>query len=122
MEAYRLLAEALAADGINCHFQTRGQLVVSSQVGPTWPNRGNSFWVAHVHGQWFLFTWVPVAYAVTASVDIAALCRKCMNYGTSAMYEVPPHLVAEYSLRELSEPEAEAVYAGMEQLPEPESD
>lgn len=45
MNPYQQLALALAGDAIRCHFQTPGQMVVSRQIGPVWPDRGNSFWV-----------------------------------------------------------------------------
>jgi hypothetical protein len=113
-DAYRQLATALAADGIRCQFQTRGQLVVSRQVGPIWPDQGNSFWVIHVGGRWYLFTWVPVGYRVPESADMAALCRTCRAHGTSAMAEVLAHIAQEFGLGKLTEDEAEAVCREMD--------
>ena len=113
-DPYQLLAAALAMDGIRCQFQARGQLVISGQVGPIWPNRGNSFWVTHSEGHWHLFTWVPIGYRVSYSTDMAALCRTCMGYGAIAMGQAPPHIIKAFGLVELSEDEAEAVYRDME--------
>jgi hypothetical protein len=115
-DAYGLLAAALAGDGIRCQFQTPGQCVVSGQVGPVWPNRGNSFWVTHAAGRWHLFTWSPVGYRVPEEADVAQLCRDCMAHGSSAMYHVPPHIAQKFGLSKLSEEEADSVYAEMDKL------
>jgi hypothetical protein len=72
-DPYQLL-DALAHEDIRCQFQTRGQLVVSRQVGPIWPNHGNSLWVTHAGGRWHLFTWTPIGYRVPESADIATVC------------------------------------------------
>lgn len=115
MDPYRRLAAALAKDGIRCHFQSAGQMVVSAQVGPVWPDRGNSFWVAHAGGRWHLFMWSPAGYRLPDAADIAKLCMVCMAHGSSAMAEVPAHIAAEFRLSELSDDEAAAVYAEMDE-------
>src|SRR5262249_25755405 len=112
----------LAGDGIRCHFQSAGQMVVSAQVGPVWPDRGNSFWVTHAGGQWHLFTWSPVGYCVPEGADIARLCRVCMAHGSSAMPTVPARIVRECGRSELSDDEAEAVYAEMDKDAAPASE
>jgi hypothetical protein len=89
-------------------------MVVSGQVGPTWPDRGNSFWVTSVGGRWYLFTWVPIGYRVPESKDVVGLCRRCMDLGHSAMYRVPPEIAKEFELLELSVQEAENVFREME--------
>lgn len=114
-DPYKKLATALAADGIRCQFQRPGQMVVSRQVGPIWPNQGNSFWVTNIAGRWYLFTWAPVGYRVPDLEDMAALCRVCMGFADSAMARVPPDIVHDLGLIELSEQDAEAVYSRMEQ-------
>ncbi len=113
MDHYQELAAALAVEGIRCQFQMPGQLVVSRQVGPFWPDRGNSFWVTRVGGQWHLFTWSPVGYRVPAAVRIESLCRKCMAHEASAMAKVPPDIIQEFGLAKLCDEEAAAVYAQM---------
>jgi hypothetical protein len=75
-DPYRILAAELAANGIRCQFHSPGQLVVSAQVGPVWPNRGNSFWVTNAGGRWYLFTWVPLGYRVPPNADMPALFRQ----------------------------------------------
>ena len=114
MDPYRQLAATLAEDGIRCYFQSPGQMVVSTQAGPVWPDLGNSFWVTHAGGRWHLFTWSPVGYRVPEGTDIARLCRVCMAHGSRAMAKVPPHIALEFGLSELSDEEAEAVYAEMD--------
>jgi hypothetical protein len=113
-DPYEELASALAGNGIRCHFHSSGQMVVSSQVGPTWPNRGNSFWVTHIGGRWYLFTWVPIGYRVPETADMAALCRICMGFGDSAMASVPPEIARVFGLAELSEEEEEALSRAMD--------
>ena len=107
------LARALEPSGIRCQFQTPGQLVVSRQVGPIWPDRGNSFWVTHVGGVWYLFTWVPYGYQVPATADIGDVCRACMSSTDRAMGKVPAAIVESFGLTLLSDEEAETVYGGM---------
>jgi hypothetical protein len=113
-DPYQLLAAALSGDGICCQFQTRGQFVISRQAGPVWPNRGNSFWVTHVGGLWYLFTWVPIGYRIPEATDMIELCRTCMGHGQSAMARVPPPIAHGFGLVELSEEEAEAVCQEMD--------
>jgi hypothetical protein len=112
-DPYQVLATALAKDGILCQFQTEGQLVVSRQTGPVWPDQGNSFWVSHVEGRWYLFTWVPVGYSVPDTADMVALCRTCMAHGTSAMATLPALIAEEFGLVQLTGGEEEAVYRKM---------
>lgn len=113
-DPYKTLAAALANNGIRCQFQTAGQMVVSRQVGPIWPNQGNSFWVTNVEGSWCLFTWAPIGYRVPATTDVAALCRVCMSVGDSAMFKVPNKIVDEFGLVELSEMDAKLIFQKME--------
>jgi hypothetical protein len=108
-DCYEKLSAALALDGICGQLLSPTQLVVSRQVGPVWPNRGNSFWVTSVKERWYLFTWAPLGYCLPESGDVVALCRACVDYGISAMARVPPEIMQEFGLIELSEDEAEAV-------------
>ncbi len=114
MDPYSELASTLANDGIRCQFQSAGQMVVSCQSGSIWPDRGNSFWVTHVAGRWYLFSWSPVGYRIPDSVDVATLCRTCMGFGDSAMYRVPIEIAQQFGLVELSEEDAEAVFREMD--------
>jgi|SRR5271170_3834759 len=111
--AYAELEQSLAPDGIRCQFQTQGQFVVSRQVGPIWPDRGNSFWVTHAGGNWNLFTWAPCGYRLADSGRVAELCRTFMASGDSAQFMVPEVIVKEFGLTELSDEEAEAIYKAM---------
>ncbi len=76
-DSYDVVIEALARTGLVGQMQREDQLVVSSQEGPVWPNRGNSFWLSRKHGAWYLSTWLPAAYRVPADQDIVALCSAC---------------------------------------------
>jgi hypothetical protein len=113
-DAYRQLAQELAVDDIRCQFQSCGQMVVSRQVGPIWPDRGNSFWLTHAGGGWHLFTWVPRGYRVPPDISIADLCRTSMAHGDSAMGKVSSHIIQAFALSELTDDEEEAVYRAME--------
>lgn len=108
-DPYADLAAALASDGIRCRLQAPDQLVFSRQVASVRPDRGNSFWVTHVGGHWYLFTWSPVGYRVPDSADIADVCRACMAFGDSAMYRVPSEIAESFGLIELSGEEADVV-------------
>jgi hypothetical protein len=112
-DPYSDLASALSSEGIRCQFQAEGQMVVSHQVGSIWPDRGNSFWVTHVAGRWYLFTWSPVGYRVPDSADFVAVCRALMAFGHGAMYRVPSEIAEPLGLVELSQDEAEAVSEAM---------
>ncbi len=116
-DPFKALATALAADGIRCQFHSAGQMVISRQVGAVWPNRGNSFSVTNIAGQWYLFTWVPIGYRVPDTSECAALCRTCMSLGDSAMGRVPSEIMREFGLVELSDEEAEAVFHEMDTRP-----
>ncbi len=109
-DPYRILAVALARVGLVPQFQAEDQLVVSTQVGPVYPNRGNSFWLSERAGGWYLSTWAPVGYRIPPEQDIVALCSACMSVGTTAMWRVPPDIVARFGLEELSEEQYERVF------------
>src|SRR4051812_36053045 len=115
MNTYEQLTTTLAQDGIKCQLQAPEQLVVSAQDGPTWSDRGNSFWVTRVAAAWHLFTWAPVGYLVPDTADIASLCRACMTHGDSAMFRVPTAVVQQFGLRELTEGEVDTVFAKMQE-------
>ena len=100
---YIALAEALAAAGLTGQRSRPDQLIVSAQQCPVWPNRGNSIWLSQAQGVWYLSTWLPVCYRVPVNQDIVALCVACMAVGTSAMYRVPPDIVARFELQEIDE-------------------
>ncbi len=108
------LEPALSPDGIRCQFQAPGQLVVSTQVGPVWPDRGNSFWVTRVAGPWHLFTWAPVGYRLADPARVAELCRALMACGTKAVGVVPAGVAVEFGPTELSDAAAEAVWRAVD--------
>jgi len=107
---YDALAKALEGVGLLGQRQNRDQLVVSSQEGPVWPNRGNSFWVSLKEKSWHLSTWSPRGYRVPADQDLVALCLACMSAGGTAMYRVPPEIVAKFGMQELDDNEYERLF------------
>ena len=109
-EPYLLLASGLARVGLSAQFQNEDQLVVSTQIGPVYPDRGNSFWLSEKIGEWYLSTWAPIGYRIPPGQDIVALCSACMSVGTTAMWRVPPDIVARFGLEELSEQQYEQVF------------
>ncbi len=109
-DPYIQLIEALAGAGFAAQRNLPDQLVVSTQQGPLWPDRGNSFWLSHRAGTWYLSTWLPVRYRVPAGQDMVALCCACMAVGTSAMYRVPPEIVARFGLQEIDERQFEELF------------
>ena len=109
-DPYTSLTNELAALGFTAQQSRPHQLIVSTQEGPVWPNRGNSFWVSHHQGTWFLCTWAPRHYKVPSNQDIAALCSACMAVGDSAMYEVPPDIAARFRLEQIDYREFEQLF------------
>jgi hypothetical protein len=104
-DSYTSLAAALDAVGLVGQQRSANQLIVSTQRGPVWPNRGNSFWMSVQGGTWYLSTWLPACYRIPASQDVLALCLACMNAGTSAMYEVPDEIAERFGLERISDDE-----------------
>ena len=109
-DPYIALTEALGAVGLAGQRSRADQLIVSAQPGPVWPNRGNSFWLSYNQGLWYLSTWLPVCYRVPANKDIVALCSACMAIGSSAMYRVPPDIVARFQLQEIDDRQYERLF------------
>ena len=109
-DPYTALIAALAAVGLTGQRSRPDQLIVSAQQGPVWPARGNSFWLSQTQGVWYLSTWLPVCYRVPTNQDIIQLCVACMAFGTSAMYRVPPDIVARFKLQEIDDRQYERLF------------
>jgi len=110
-DPYGPLAAELAKLGFTAQLRGADQLVVSTQQGPVWPDKGNSFWISHKGGSWYLCTWLPVCYRVPAAENIVALCSACMSCNESAMYRVPSDIVARFELQELDDREYDRLFA-----------
>jgi hypothetical protein len=108
-DSYDAVTKALAKLGLVGQMQGEDQLVVSSQEGPVWPNRGDSFWLSCKQGTWYLGTWLPAGYRVPVDQDLVALCSACMG-GASAMYRVSPEVMQRFELQELTEKEYEQLF------------
>jgi hypothetical protein len=109
-DLYIPLIEALTGVGLVGQRNLPDQLIVSSQQGPVWPNRGNSFLLSHREGIWYLSTWLPVHYRVPANQDVVQLCSACMAFGESAIYRVPPGIVARFELQEIDDRQYEELF------------
>jgi len=109
-DPYTALTEALAAVGLTGQRTRPDQLIVSAQKGPVWPNRGNSFWLSYNQGIWYLSTWLPACYRVPVNQDIVGVCLACVAIGTSAMYRVPPNIVARFQLQEIDDRQYERLF------------
>jgi hypothetical protein len=107
--SYDGVREALAKLDLVGQMQGQDQLLVSAQEGPVWPNRGNSFWLSRKQGSWYLSTWLPAGYRVPPDRDLVGLCAACMN-GATAMYRVPPEVIARFGLQELEDDEYERLF------------
>ena len=108
-DSYTALTEALEKLGFVGQMQNEDMLIVSSQQGPVWPNRGSSFWLSRKQGAWFLNTWLPAGYRVPQDQDLLELCSACMG-GPSAMFRVPPEVIARFGLQELEDNEYERLF------------
>ena len=102
-DPYNALLQSLAGAGLVGQRNLPDQLIVSARPGPVWPDRGNSFWLSHKEGLWYLTTWAPVHYRVPANQDMVQLCSACTAAGTSAMDRVPAELVSRFRLREIDD-------------------
>jgi hypothetical protein len=109
-DPYEALTHSLALAGMIGQRQNEDQLIVSFQSGPVLPNRGNSFWLSQKAGTWYLSTWSPRGYRIPAEQDLVALCSACMAVGTSAMYRVPPDIIARFELQVLNDAEYERLF------------
>ena len=109
-DPYKPLLDALAAAGLIGQRNLPDQLIVSARPGPVWPNRGNSFWLSHQEGLWYLTTWAPIHYRIPANQDIVGLCSACMAASTSAMDRVPPELVTRFGLQEIDDRQYEELF------------
>jgi hypothetical protein len=108
-DSYDALAKALAEIGLVGRMQGKDQLIVSSQQGPVWPDRGNSFWLSRKQGAYYLSTWLPAGYRVPADQDLVALCLACMGV-PSAMYLVPHEVIERFGLQELDKKEYDLLF------------
>jgi hypothetical protein len=109
-DPYIPLIEALAAARLTGQRSLPDHLVVSAQRGPVWRTRGNSLWLSHRAGVWYLSTWLPVRYRVPTGQDIVALCCACTATGSSPMSRVPPEIVARFGLQEIDERQYEELF------------
>ena len=104
------LIKALEGVGLMGQRNFPDQLIVSTQQGLVWPNRGNSFLLSHREGIWYLSTWSPVHYRVPAKQDVVQLCGACMAVGASAMYRVPAEIVTRFGLQEIDDRQHEELF------------
>jgi|SRR5688572_23698059 len=108
-EAYASMVHALSAVGLTAQRHGPDQLIVSTQEGPVWPNRGNSFWLSFQGGRWLLSTWLPACYRIPPGQDVVALCSACMQSGT-AMYKVPEEIARRFALERISNDEFDRLF------------
>jgi hypothetical protein len=110
---YQQLVADLEARQIWSYLQDGATLVLSRQVGPAWPDRGNSFWACRLEGRWYVGTWSPRHYRLSDESKLAEFCEAFVDVGTSAQYAVPPELVARFGLVEVDFDEFERLYAAV---------
>jgi hypothetical protein len=110
VDAYSQARTALGKRLICTYFQNEHQLVVSNNQGPPWPGAGNSFWISHQQGVWYLCTWVPTCYRIPSSSDVVEVCAEFVAFGSSAQAAVPQEIVEKYSLIEVSHQEASKLF------------
>jgi hypothetical protein len=109
-DSYATLIVELAAVGLTGQLSHPDQLVVSSQRGPVWPNRGNSFWLSLQGNDWHLITWSPTGYRIPARQNVVDVCLACMECGTSAMYQVPDEIVGRFGLSRIPDSDFERLF------------
>ena len=109
-DPYIPLIQALAGVGLIGQRDLPDELIVSAQQGPVSPDRGSKFLLSYREGFWYLSTWSPVHYRVSAEQDVVRLCSACMAVGPSAADRVPPEIVAQFELQEIDDREYEDLF------------
>jgi hypothetical protein len=100
---YEQVIQALARRGLQTHFMRPWQLVVSRQTGPPWPDRGNSFWIARLGGNWYVGTWGPFYYRLDDERQLEPFCVAFADTGTRAQARVPDNLATRFGLVEIDD-------------------
>jgi hypothetical protein len=85
---------------ISAYRKRPGQLALSRQRGPAWPDAGNSFWICKLAGDWYVCTWSPHYYRVPPETPVLDVAEAFADVGKSAQYRVPDDLVARFGLFE----------------------
>lgn len=99
------IEQALRDRQISYYCQRPGQLVLSRQRGPVWPDAGNSFWLAKLDGDWYVCTWAPYYYRVPPSSSVLDVAEAFVDVGTAAQWRVPPELITRFGLIEINDDE-----------------
>lgn len=94
------IEQALRDRGMSAYRQRPGQLVLSRQRGPVWPDAGNSFWLCKLAGDWYICTWGPCYYRVPASSPVLDVIEAFVDVGKMAQARMPGELVARFGLIE----------------------
>lgn len=110
---YKELKDELLPHGIQCGWNSRHQMTISTQTGAIWPT-SNSFWVTRATGEWLLFPWCLDGYRLSDQARIGALCLKCMASSNKIMRHVPKEIVKEFQLALLTETESADVFLAMD--------
>jgi hypothetical protein len=100
----------LRSRGISAYRQRPNQLVISRQHGAPWPDRGNSFWICKLAGDWYICTWAPHYYRVPSASSVVAVCEAFVDVGDSAQRRVPADLVTRFSLVETDHDEFDGLW------------
>ena len=104
------IQQALAKRGMCSYQQQPNQLVVSRQRGPVWPDRGNSFWICRIGGEWYVSTRFMHVCRVPAEQSIIEVCEAFVDVGTQAQYRMPDELIARLSLVEIDNDEFDRLW------------
>lgn len=101
---------ALRDRGLSSYRQHGRQIVISRQRGPAWPDRGNSFWICRLDGDWYLGTWGPSHYQVPAATSVIDLAEAFVHVGESAQTQVPAELIVRFGLTPIGYDEFERLW------------
>ncbi len=71
----------------------------------TGANKG--LWITLFKGNWYVGTFIQMAYQVPSPQDIEQVCTECLNTEGFVNNEIPEHLVEKFSLRLLTVEEFE---------------
>src|SRR4051794_13436841 len=92
------LEQGIRDHRMSAYRQRPGQLVLSRQRGPAFPDAGNSFWICRIAGNWYVCTWSPHYYRVPSEIAVLDVAEAFVDVGKSAQHRVPDELVARFGL------------------------
>ncbi len=109
-DPYILLTQVLTNAGLAAQRNLPDELIVSAQESSATPSRGTGLCLSYQAGCWYLSTWLPAHCRVPSGCDMVALCRACLEVGSSVNYRVPPEVMTRFGLQEIDARQYEELF------------